>query len=167
MIRAYAIVGASGSGKTGLIKKLIRILTQRGFKVGAAKHTHHDFEIDYPGKDSFKMKLAGAGTVALVSAHRVALVMDTDTETPVQELLKAHFESCDFILLEGFRSTHLPKILLIQKALPVAERTPYSKLANVEAVVTDDPPPSYPNARRFSWGQVEAIADFLQQQGSG
>jgi molybdopterin-guanine dinucleotide biosynthesis protein B/molybdopterin-guanine dinucleotide biosynthesis protein len=112
MTPCIAVVGPSGSGKTTLITQLIRILTARGYRVGAIKHTHHDFEIDRPGKDSFALKAAGAVKVALVSPHKLAFLSDLSSEPSLEELVALYFGDVDLVLAEGFKSANVPKILV-------------------------------------------------------
>src|SRR5690625_3941517 len=72
-----AIVGHSGSGKTSLLEQLLPILTSRGLRVGLIKHAHQGFEMDQPGKDSYRLRSAGARQVMVASAQRWALLADT------------------------------------------------------------------------------------------
>ncbi|MCS6936887.1 MAG: molybdopterin-guanine dinucleotide biosynthesis protein B [Candidatus Bipolaricaulota bacterium] len=108
---AVAVVGESGVGKTTLILELIRTLSARGYRVGAIKHTHHtEIEFDTPGKDSYKMKAAGAVTVALATPQRLMLVRDGPPK--LEELLQRDFSELDVVLVEGFKESDLPKILV-------------------------------------------------------
>ena len=102
-------VGNSGSGKTTLIEKLIKIFSKKGYKVGAIKHDAHNFEIDYPGKDSYRMKHAGAKKVVLASKDKIAMVEDLDEEIPLKEL-KRMFKGFDLVFVEGYRLEDLHKI---------------------------------------------------------
>ena len=113
-------VAASGTGKTTLLTQLIPLLKQQGLKVGLIKHSHHDFEIDKPGKDSFRLRAAGASPVILISSYRSAVI--TEFEEPVEPRLAGQlsaFESLelDLILVEGFRAEAFPKIELHRAAL--------------------------------------------------
>ncbi len=110
---AVAIVGWSGSGKTTLILELIRVLSQRGYRIGAVKHTHHiEIKIDEPGKDSYAMKAAGAVGVALVTPQKWMLVRDLTSTFRMDELIERHFSDVDLVLVEGFKDAELPKILI-------------------------------------------------------
>lgn len=110
---AVAIVGWSGSGKTTLILELIRVLTKRGYRVGAVKHTHHtEVKIDEPGKDSYEMKAAGAPVVALVTPQKWVLVRELTAAFRMDELIERHFSDLDLVLVEGFKDAELPKILI-------------------------------------------------------
>ncbi len=108
-----SIIGKSGSGKTTLIKKLIPELIKRGYKVGTIKHTHHDFEIDKPGKDSWSHKRAGASSVAISSSNKIAFIKDTDKEVSVEELVSKLFFDIDILLTEGYKFNNLPTIKIM------------------------------------------------------
>ncbi|WHZ40688.1 molybdopterin-guanine dinucleotide biosynthesis protein MobB [Rahnella bonaserana] len=112
------IVAYSGTGKTTLLKQLIPWLRQRGIRTGLIKHTHHDVDVDTPGKDSFELRKAGADQTMVASNSRWALM----TETPGQdelslEYLATRFDSnnLDMILVEGFKHEGIDKIVLHRK----------------------------------------------------
>jgi molybdopterin-guanine dinucleotide biosynthesis protein B len=112
------IVAYSGTGKTTLLKQLIPWLRQRGIRTGLIKHTHHDVDVDTPGKDSFELRKAGADQTMVASNSRWALM----TETPGQyelslEYLATRFDSnnLDMILVEGFKHGGIDKIVLHRK----------------------------------------------------
>ncbi len=102
-------IGNSGVGKTTLIERLIRVFVDKGYRVGAVKHDAHKFEIDYPGKDSYRMKHAGAWRVALSSKDKLAMVEDREKEKSLDEI-KEMFDDCDFVFVEGYKLEDLPKI---------------------------------------------------------
>jgi molybdopterin-guanine dinucleotide biosynthesis protein MobB len=81
-----SIVGRTNSGKTTLIEKLIPELKKRGYKVGVIKHTKHQFEIDHPGKDTWRMTKAGADTVVIVSDKKLAMIRTTNYQTLISSL---------------------------------------------------------------------------------
>ncbi len=102
--KVIGIVGWKNSGKTTLVEKLVRELTARGLKVSTIKHAHHDFDIDHPGKDSFRHRIAGAHEVVVASAHRWALLHEhRGAPEPSLADLLAHLEPCDLALVEGFK----------------------------------------------------------------
>lgn len=148
MVPVVAVIGWSGSGKTTLITRLIQMLTQRGYRIGAVKHTHHDFEIDRPGKDSFAMKAAGAAKVALLSPQKFALVSDLSDEPPIRELISRYFGDVQLVLAEGFQRTELPKILVGEAPSPLA-------VSNLLATVP---------ARCFGPTEIERIADLVEEK---
>ena len=104
-----SIVGNSGSGKTTLLVKMIPILKQRGFKVGTIKHDLHGFEIDKPGKDSWKHKQAGADTTIISSPSKIGIIKDVDHDYKPEELM-FFFSGMDIILTEGYKRGKMPKI---------------------------------------------------------
>ncbi len=110
----------SGTGKTSLLTRLIPILKKTGLKIGVIKYSHHDFEIDYPGKDSFQLRKAGATPVMLVSPYRRAVITEfappRDCKLPDQ-LAAFPKEELDLILVEGFRDQPFPKIELHRPSL--------------------------------------------------
>jgi molybdopterin-guanine dinucleotide biosynthesis protein B len=110
-MRAIGFIGNSGAGKTTLIEKLIQEFAARGLRVSALKHAHHGFDIDRPGKDSFRYRVAGATQVMLATGNRWALLTETrERSAPLDELL-ARLDPCDLVLVEGFRSEgNLPRI---------------------------------------------------------
>ena len=110
-MKIIGFAGYSGSGKTTLIEKLIPLLRAEGLRVSLIKHTHHGFDIDKPGKDSFRFREAGAQEVMLAGAQRWALMHELrDEAEPSLADLLAHMSPCDLVLVEGFRSGELPKI---------------------------------------------------------
>ena len=107
---AVIFVGTSGSGKTTLLEKVIAELVRRGLRVGAVKHGHHRFEIDHPGKDSYRFSAAGAAVTLISSAERLALVRRHDIAPAIEEILQTYFGNVDLVLIEGFKRSALPKI---------------------------------------------------------
>ena len=110
-MNAFGIAGYSGSGKTTLLEKLIPVLTGRGLKVSVIKHAHHGFDIDRPGKDSYRHREAGASEVLLACNDRWALMHErrTEAETTLSELL-GRLSPCDLVLIEGFKQEPVPKL---------------------------------------------------------
>ena len=108
------IVGPSGVGKTTLLVKLIPLLKAFGLSVGLIKHSHHDFEIDQPGKDSYKLRKAGATPVLLASPYRIAWVAEGTGEEPSLSACLERFDGfdCDLILVEGFKASPYPRLLV-------------------------------------------------------
>lgn len=104
MMRVYGITGWKNAGKTGLMERLVAEFTARGFTVSTVKHAHHSFDVDQPGKDSYRHRMAGAREVMLASGQRWALMhelRDAD-EPPLAELL-ARLSPVDLVLVEGFK----------------------------------------------------------------
>ncbi len=110
----------SGTGKTTLLTQIIPILKHHGLRIGLIKHSHHNFQIDQPGKDSFRLREAGASPVMLISTHRRAIITEI---TPAQEprlddqLQLFDQSELDLILVEGFKAEQFPKIELHRPSL--------------------------------------------------
>jgi molybdopterin-guanine dinucleotide biosynthesis adapter protein len=134
--RAIGFIGYSNSGKTTLIEKLIPILRARGLRVSAIKNAHHGFDMDRPGKDSYRYRAAGAGQVLIATGLRWALLTETPHgPTPLEELFD-HLAPCDLVIVEGFKSEgHLPRIEVRRTAN--VEPPIYPHDPNVIALATD------------------------------
>ena len=110
-MKVFGFAGYSGSGKTTLIEQLIPRLTKRGLRVSLIKHAHHTFDVDQPGKDSYRHRHAGAGEVLVTSSRRWVLMHELrgEAEPSFEEQLK-HLSPCDLLLVEGFKFAPIPKL---------------------------------------------------------
>ena len=110
-MRTFGFAGWSGSGKTTLIEKLIHRFVKRGLRVSLIKHAHHSFDVDRPGKDSYRHRHAGAGEVLVTSSRRWVLIHELrgEREPAFEEQLK-HLAPCDLVIVEGFKYAPIPKI---------------------------------------------------------
>ncbi|MBI4496014.1 MAG: molybdopterin-guanine dinucleotide biosynthesis protein B [Deltaproteobacteria bacterium] len=159
MIPIVSIVGKSDSGKTTFLEKLIPELVRRGYRVGAVKHDVHGFEVDRPGKDSWRLKQAGAHTVIISSPRQLALIRDMDHDAELTEL-RPSFREVDLILSEGFKRNTQPKIEVSRrKAHPELLCTPED---NLLAIASD---------RKFELGvpcfdldDAPGIADLIEEK---
>lgn len=163
MIPLLAIAGWSGSGKTTLLKRLIPILRERGIRPGLIKHTHHNMDVDKPGKDSYELRKAGAAQTLVASSQRWALM----TETPEEPELDLRYlvsqmdaDLLDIVLVEGFKHEAVAKILLFRQRsgrkiedLVVDEHV--IALASDVALSTTLP--------LLDLNNSEQLADFIQQ----
>jgi len=109
-IKALSFVAKSGTGKTTLLEKVISELKGRNYKIGVTKHDAHRFDIDHPGKDSYRLTAAGADTMLISSPEKLALVKKHAASPPIEELLETYFGDVDIVLTEGFKKSGLPKI---------------------------------------------------------
>ncbi len=100
-----AIVGKSDSGKTTLIEKLVPELVKLGLRVGTVKHDAHSFEIDHPGKDSWRHGQAGARAYAIASPERLAFITKLDGELPLAVIVRTYFTGFDLVVAEGYKNT--------------------------------------------------------------
>jgi molybdopterin-guanine dinucleotide biosynthesis adapter protein len=158
----------SGTGKTTLLTQLIPILKQEGLRIGLIKHSHHNIQIDQPGKDSFRLREAGASPVMLVSTHRRAIITEFQTVTePVldEQLLAFDQSGLDLILIEGFKATQFPKIELQRASLnnPLL----YLNDPSIIAVASDFPLDVPSSLVQLDLNQPELIAEFITQQFMG
>jgi len=151
-----SIVGKSGSGKTTLIEKLIPELKRMGLKVGTIKHDVHGFEMDSPGKDSWRHKQAGSATTIISSPSRIGMVMDVDHDHSLDEL-KPFLSGVDIILSEGYKKGDKPKVEIFR---PEVHRQPLCRDdGSLIALLTDaDLDLGVP---RFATDDVRGLADFL------
>jgi len=110
-VKVFGFAGFSGSGKTTLIEKLIPRLVKRGIAVSLIKHAHHTFDVDQPGKDSYRHRHAGATEVLVTSSRRWVLMHELrgEAEPSFDEQLK-HVSPCDLLLVEGFKYAPIPKL---------------------------------------------------------
>lgn len=110
-MRIYGVVGWKNAGKTGLMERLVTEITGRGITVSTVKHAHHSFDVDHPGKDSYRHRVAGATEVLLASRNRYALMHELrDREEPTLQELLAHLSPVDLVLVEGYKRDAHPKV---------------------------------------------------------
>ncbi|EOZ7532189.1 molybdopterin-guanine dinucleotide biosynthesis protein MobB [Enterobacter hormaechei] len=115
MIPVLAISAWSGTGKTTLLKKLIPALCAKGIRPGLIKHTHHNMDVDKPGKDSYELRKAGAAQTMVASNQRWALMTETPDEAPLDLaylVSRMDHSTLDLVLVEGFKHEAVAKILL-------------------------------------------------------
>lgn len=138
-MRVIGLAGYSGSGKTTLIEQLIAGLKAAGQRVSVVKHAHKDsFDIDHPGKDSWRHRQAGALEVVVANARRMALIREFPQPVEIEpHALLAELAPCDWALVEGFKHGDLPKIEVWRAALGRPAMYPHDPF--VVAIATDDP----------------------------
>ncbi|MFN4147933.1 MAG: molybdopterin-guanine dinucleotide biosynthesis protein B [Rhodocyclaceae bacterium] len=135
-MKVFGFAGYSGSGKTTLIEKLIPRFTARGLAVSLIKHTHHDFDVDQPGKDSWRHRQAGAQEVLLTCDRRWVLMHELRgaPEPSLHEQLEI-LSPCDLVLVEGFKQTPISKLEVHRPAHGRPPLWPENK--SIVAVATD------------------------------
>lgn len=135
-MKVFGFAGYSGSGKTTLIEQLIPRFTARGLRVSLIKHTHHDFDVDQPGKDSWRHRQAGASEVLLTCDTRWVLMHELrGAPEPTLEEQLAVLSPCDLVLVEGFKQTPISKLEIHR---PAHGRPPiWPENSSVVAVATD------------------------------
>lgn len=158
-MRVLGIAGWSGSGKTTLLAKLIPALIGRGLTVSTVKHAHHDFDIDQPGKDSWRHREAGATEVLVASDRRWALMHEHRgaAEPPLAALL-AKLQPVDLVLVEGFKRDSYPKLEVWRAE---AGKPPLHPEDPSIVAVASDGPIADPARQRLDIDDIEAIADFV------
>ncbi|HIJ22024.1 MAG: molybdopterin-guanine dinucleotide biosynthesis protein B [Gammaproteobacteria bacterium] len=156
----------SGTGKTSLLTKLIPLLKDRGIRLAAIKHTHHNFEPDQPGKDSYELRHAGADQVLVASAKRSALMTENrkqESEPDLQQLLpKLDHSQLDLILVEGFKHEPIPRIELHRSALGKPLLYPNDPQIIAIAVARDEM--ITPTILRLDLNNNTEIVEFIEQQ---
>jgi len=137
-MKVIGIAGYSGSGKTTLIEKVIPILVEGGLRVSLVKHAHHEFDLDQPGKDSWRHRHAGCTEVLVSSSRRWAIGHELRgaPEASLDEQLK-RLSPCDVVIVEGYKAAAIPKIEVHRRAADVPLLHPDDP--HVVAVVTDEP----------------------------
>ncbi|NIO40852.1 MAG: molybdopterin-guanine dinucleotide biosynthesis protein B [Burkholderiales bacterium] len=157
-MKVFGFAGYSGSGKTTLIEHVIPLLVQRGLRVSLVKHAHHAFDVDQPGKDSYRHRKAGASEVLLTSAKRWVLMHEIGIQ-PEPELPQQlrRMSPCDIVLVEGFKKQSMPKLEIHRKThgapLLFNEDSHIIGIASDEPIETELP--------QFKLDDYEAIAEFV------
>lgn len=117
-MKVFGISGHSGSGKTTLIEAMLGELNAMGVRTSVIKHTHHDFVVEPPGKDSARFRACGAHEVMVCSAHRYAIVRELDGKhVPTLADQLARLAPCDLVLVEGYHADPVPRVEVFRPAL--------------------------------------------------
>ena len=115
-MKIFGFAGWSGSGKTTLVEKLIPRFVQRGLRVSLIKHAHHNFDVDTPGKDSYRHRQAGASEILVTSSRRWVLMHELrGAQEPSFDEQVRRFSPCDLLLVEGFKFAPIPKLEIWRK----------------------------------------------------
>lgn len=160
-MRLYGIVGWKNAGKTGLMERLVTEICGRGFSVSTVKHAHHVFDVDHPGKDSYRHRQAGAREVLLASRKRFALMHELrGDQEPSLEMLLAKLAPVDLVLIEGYKRDAHPKVeaFRAETGNPLIARDD----PTVRAVASDTPLSL--DRPVFDLNDTAAIADFILQE---
>ena len=159
MIPVISFVGNSGVGKTTFLEKLIIDLKARGYRVAAIKHDVHEFEVDYPGKDSWRLTRAGSDIVVLSSADKLALIEIPDAERNLEGLVAMVDDRVDVVLTEGYRGASAMKIE-VSRSAHSHEIT--GRLDDLLAIVTDTAF-DY-QVPQFDLEDAAGVADFIEER---
>tara|TARA_Y100001970_G_scaffold96761_1_gene121818 strand:- start:1475 stop:1960 length:486 start_codon:yes stop_codon:yes gene_type:complete len=156
MRKVIGIVGWKDVGKTFVVTEIIKLLVQKGYKVGSIKHAHHNFDIDQPGTDSFKHRKSGSSEVIISSSKRWAKIIENNNkkEKKLNELLK-EFNDIDVAIVEGFKKENHPKIEIISQNSKIQN----NEINNVVAIVADKIIDS--NIPVFKKNDIESLTKFI------
>lgn len=164
-MKVVGFAGYSGSGKTTLVERLIPALKSRGLRVSVVKHAHHNFDIDHPGKDTWRHREAGAFEVVAASDRRLALMREFEkpSQLTVHHLLAELYEGVDWVLVEGFKSSNLLKVEVWRADSGQPVRYPDDDF--VVAIATDsaDRLPQETLRPVLDLNDPDAIAGWLEQ----
>lgn len=138
-MKVVGFAGYSGSGKTMLVERLIPIFRLQGLRVSVVKHAHHRFDIDHVGKDTYRHREAGAFEVVVASDKRLALIREFEqpAQMSVHHLIAELYDGVDWVLVEGFKESDLPKI----EVWRAESKKPVRYMADdfIAAIATDSP----------------------------
>ena len=157
----YGIIGWKNAGKTSLMERLVTEITGRGFRVSTVKHVHHDVDLDQPGKDTYRHRMAGAEEVVLASANRMALLREHRAGEPDLAVILARMAAVDLVLVEGYKRDTHPKIEVFRREAGHDLIQPGDPM--VRAVATDADLAVLP-VPRLDLNDTAAIADFILRE---
>lgn len=157
-VKVFGFAGYSGSGKTTLIEQLLPRFVLEGYRISLIKHAHHDFDIDRPGKDSYRHREAGASEVMLASSKRWVLMHELrgEAEPDLPQQL-ARLAPCDLVLVEGFKRQPIPKLEIHRCETGKPLLFPGDK--HIVAIATDLPLET--TLQRFDLNDPDPIAEFI------
>jgi len=157
--KVIGVAGFKNAGKTTLVERLVRKLSDLGYRVSTVKHAHHSFDIDHEGRDSFRHRAAGASEVAVVSASRWAIIHESRSEPePLLDEILAKLGPCDLVIVEGYKRDSHDKIEVRNLALDhpkLAGDDPTVVAIAATGAIADAPVPV------FNRDDVTALADFI------
>jgi molybdopterin-guanine dinucleotide biosynthesis protein B len=170
-MKVVGFAGYSGAGKTTLVERLIPALKRMGLRVSVVKHAHHKFDIDHPGKDTYRHREAGAFEVVVASDKRLALMREFEqpVELTVHQLLAELHSAADWVLVEGFRHSDVLKIEVwrLPEVGEPSRPVLYTDDPFVTAIATDAPTslPAPTERQLFDLNDAEAIVRWLIANG--
>jgi molybdopterin-guanine dinucleotide biosynthesis protein B len=166
-MKAIGFAGFSGSGKTHLVERLIPALRLRGLRVSVVKHAHHKFDIDHPGKDTWRHREAGAFEVVVASDRRLALMREFEqpAELSVHQLIAELYDGVDWVLVEGFKQSNLLKIEVWRATTGKPALYPHDDF--IVAIATDTPEQLPETTLRpvLDLNDPDAVAQWLVDNG--
>ena len=159
MIPVISFIGRSGSGKTTYLEKLIAELKSRGHRLGVIKHDIHGFEMDHPGKDTWRHAQAGADVVCISSAEKFAMIKKMDRDMPLDEIV-AKLDDVDLVLVEGYKNHSVLRVEIFRKT---AGLEALNRPEDLFAVISDVPL-LYPDLPHFDLDCPVAFADYIEKR---
>jgi len=159
MIPIVSVVGKSGAGKTTFLEGLIREIKRRGYRLAVVKHDTHGFEIDRPGKDTWRRAQAGTDVVVISSPEKMAMIKKTGRDLPLDEIARYIGEDVDLILSEGYKREDKPKIEVSRKEVSrelLCTADELLALATDQAFDMDVP--------QFALDDIVGLVDLLERQ---
>jgi len=160
-MKLYGVVGWKNAGKTGLMERLVTEISGRGLTVSTVKHAHHRFDVDHPGKDSHRHRVAGATEVLLASRARFALMHELrDEDEPSLDTLLSKLSPVDLVLIEGYKRDAHPKVEAHRSVTGTPLIAPGDP--TIHAVASDTPLDL--DRPVFDLDDTKAIADFILAQ---
>ena len=159
--KIIGVAGFKNAGKTTLVERLVRHLTDRGYLISTVKHAHHSFDIDHEGRDSFRHRAAGATEVAIVSDRRWALMHELrGDQEPTLDAILEPMSPCDLVLVEGYKRSRLPKLEVYRAE--VAKPWLHPDDPSIVGIASDVPPgPSAAGRQHLPLEGYDEIATFV------
>ncbi len=162
-MHVVGFAGFSGAGKTTLVEQLVAAFRQRGLRVSVVKHAHHSFDLDQPGKDTYRHRTAGALEVVVASSKRLALLreFEQDARLTVHQLIAELYDGVDWVLVEGFKDSDLQKVEVWRA--DSGQRARYPDDDFIVAIATDSPDllPEPTQREVMDLNNPDAVADWL------
>ena len=155
----------SGTGKTTLLRRLIPALRARGLRVSVIKHAHHHFDLDFPGKDSYELRKAGASQTVICTTTRMAMITEFDQpadEPGLHDIVESLDPSVDLVLVEGYKDIKFPKIELHRAELGKPYLHPDDE--SFIAIACDESPNTGTAIPQLDINDIEAIAAFICEE---
>lgn len=155
-VPVVSVVGKSGVGKTTALERIIREIKRRGYRVGTVKHDTHGFEVDKPGKDSWRHARAGSDSVVIAGPRKMALVRQLDEEMPLDDIV-ALMGALDLVITEGYKRGDKPKIEITRRERGTELLCRPEELIGIMADYAVDMP-----VPQFSLDDAAGLVDLLE-----
>lgn len=159
MVPVISFIGLHNSGKTTVLQGVIRYFSDQGYRVGVIKHSSHDFTIDIPDTDSYRLAKAGARAVAISSSSKMAFYKEVQRDHPLEELCQLMQDDVDIIFVEGFKRESQPKIEVARECISRELINP----ENLVAMVTDFPIAQV-QVPVFGFDETESLCRYIQDK---